>query len=240
MRGRRSASTVSRMSGLGVGVAQRVDVGGVLGPDDEVRGGCPAGVDLPLGLEGRRDVVVEDLPALGVEVEPRPGHVALDAEELGGRPVGRQRHREPRDAQHERSGHEAGRPTPRHTHRGAGGGVAPPVRADRRQGVLGREREQGPAQRDDEGDEGGSAEGDEAPEGRVRLAEGQLEPREAAVGCTGPQTLRHDPDEREGERSDAPPAAQPAVERAGSADEERLAGSRGRSRAVRRRRCPTS
>ena len=151
--------------GLGVGVAQGVDVGGVLGPDDEVRGGCPTGVDVLLGLEGRSDVVVEDLPALRVEVEPRPGHVALDAEELGGRSVGGQRHREPRDAQHERCGHEGAPADPTAYARRRRRRRRSPVRADRRQGVLGREREQGPAQRDDEADEGRSAEGDEAPEG---------------------------------------------------------------------------
>ena len=60
-----------------VGVADRVDVAGVLRPHHQVGLLGPAGRDLGGQRERGVDVVVEHGPALGVELQPEPGHVAL-------------------------------------------------------------------------------------------------------------------------------------------------------------------
>ncbi len=87
-----------------------------------------------------------------------------------------------------------------------------------------REREQAPGEREHEADEGCAAQRDEATDRRVGLAEGELEPGEAAVGRAGAQALRDDPDEGEREGPHPAGAAQPAVEGSSEADEERLEG----------------
>ena len=78
----RGASSITT---AGVGVAQRVDVGGVLGPDHEVgparRRRRPGGRG-----PGHGDVVVEDGAALGVEVEPRLGTLPWTAMNRAGVP----------------------------------------------------------------------------------------------------------------------------------------------------------
>ena len=64
--------------GPGIGIRQRIDVGGVLGPHDEI--GAWAGTGAHLGGEGERllDVVVEHLASAGVELQAAVGNVALD------------------------------------------------------------------------------------------------------------------------------------------------------------------
>ena len=85
----------------GVGVADRVDVRGVLGPDHQVGAGGPACADVVGEAAGLRDVVVEHGPALGVEVEARARDVALHGghRDRRARGVGahRRQRREPRE-----------------------------------------------------------------------------------------------------------------------------------------------
>ena len=189
----------------------------------------------PLGLEGRRDVVVEDRAALGVEVEPGLRHVALDPEELGGRPVGGQRHREPDDAQHERGRHGQRDRRRRAAARGAGlarrARAGPPARAAP------------PARAMTKPTKGAPPRATRRPKGESAWPKASLSPREAAVGragAAGPSV--HDPDERErrgGRHAGRRGTSQP-YERAGDRRRTAPPGSPGRSRAGRRRRCPTS
>ena len=164
MSGAPSASTVSRMWALASALRRGSMSEAFSGQTTRSGLGARPASTSCWAVEGGRDVVVEDLPALGVEVEPRPGHVALDAEELGGRPVGGQRHREPGDAQHERRGHEGRRPSPTAYAR-----RSPAARLRRCAPIAvsacwAARASSAAAQRDDEPDEGRSAERDEAPE----------------------------------------------------------------------------
>ena len=63
---------------VGVGVAEWVDVAGVLRPQDDVRLGDTARGHVPGEAEGCLGMVVEHRSTLGVEVEARFGYVALD------------------------------------------------------------------------------------------------------------------------------------------------------------------
>ena len=69
---------------VGLLVAVRVDVGGVLRPDDQVRLGTLPGGDLVGELLGDPDVVVEHRLTLRVEVQAQPGHIALDRGDVEG------------------------------------------------------------------------------------------------------------------------------------------------------------
>jgi len=75
--------------GLRIGVAQRVDVRGVLRPHRQVWSGLGPRLHRHGHALGRPRVVVQDGPTLGVEVQPGSGHVALDRQDARGRTIGR-------------------------------------------------------------------------------------------------------------------------------------------------------
>ncbi len=67
-----------RSAAAASGLVSRVDVRRVLRPDHELRLRRPPGPHVVGQPHGLADVVVEHRAALGVEVQPEPGHVALD------------------------------------------------------------------------------------------------------------------------------------------------------------------
>ena len=89
-----------------VGVAERVDVGGVLRPDHQVGLRLGAGGDRRGGGPGHGDVVVEDGAALGVEVQPGSRDVALDGHEPCRCAVRRGRHEQRGEQQGRRRGQD--------------------------------------------------------------------------------------------------------------------------------------
>ena len=72
-----TSRTAASISALRRGVAERVDVGGVLRPDHEVGRGDLAGPDVGGEPVRRVDVVAQHLLALAQEVQPDARHVAL-------------------------------------------------------------------------------------------------------------------------------------------------------------------
>ncbi len=162
----------------------RVQVGGVLRPDDHIGlrpGPCR---DLGRQLRGALRMQIEHRRALGVEVQPGGRHVALHAGDLDRAAAGRQWHEQP-------AGHD------RHSPDRDG-------RTDGRPAQVGRRRSEQPAgQGHGEGHQGGSAEGGQVQGGRVCLREGQPRPREAAVRRAVPQCLLRDPEPGDGQRREA-------------------------------------
>ena len=94
-----------------VGFLERVEVGGVLWPDDDVR--LDPGARCHLGGEvlGALRVQVQDRRSLSVEVQPGPRDVSLDAGDLDRPAHRRQWHEEPASDDRERSDERATAPT---------------------------------------------------------------------------------------------------------------------------------
>ena len=176
------AASVDRRGG--VGVAQRVDVRGVLRPQHHVRARAATGGDVRGELLGDPHVVVEHRAALRVEVQAEPRHVALHGRDRHGA------HRR-RAGGREQRGQRTGRQRDQRDQRGRDGGAhlppgqAPPGLPQREAGQHGDERQQRrPA-------DGGH--GEQRP---VGLAEGDAPPGEAAERHPRPQRLRADPHRR--------------------------------------------
>ncbi len=191
-------------------IGQRVDVGGVLRPDDERRPGQPPGAHRLGNGERALDVVVQHGRALGVEVKAEARDVALHDGDRGGRGGAvrsgrgpRHRHRRPEQDQA-----EPGRD-----------GAAGPAAAGHQRGD--RRGDQAAGQRDGEGDQRHPAVRGQPGHRRVVLGEGQPPPREPVERAAGPGRLLGDPQRRRPQR----PAGQPGHRGGGRAepgDERRL------------------
>ena len=181
----------------GVGVAQRVDVGGVLRPQHHVRARAQPGGDVGGELLGDPHVVVEHRPALRVEVQTQPRHVALH---------GCDRHRADgsRPRRRQQRGERACRERDERQQRGRGG--APLATGEAARGLAERE----PGQHRREGQQRRPADGGHRQQRPVGLTERDPAPREPAEGRPRPQRLYSDPHRGRPERCrPSGPRAQP-------------------------------
>lgn len=201
---RRVGHAQGPVDGLGsIGIASRIDVRGILRPDDELGVGMSGLALAGHPGDGDLDVVVQYRAALGVEVQAGPGDVALDGHDPRRRALDRQRHREPdegADHRGEGGGDRLSNPRPlrpRHPFR-AGRTNDPVCRAS---GIP----EETSTQRDEEGDRGGAGDGGDVGERAVGLAERQADPGEPAVGDAVAQRLLGDPGQAHDQGADGVP-----------------------------------
>ncbi len=187
-----SSRTARVDQGVCVRVGERVQVGGVLRPDHQVRSGDATGAHVGGELTRGGDVVVEHRGALGVELQPQPRHVALHERDAHRRPARRHRNGQRGrdrgdDAAHQHDDDPSRACTPRQHRPG----------------------EHPAEQRHDERHQRRAAERSQRQQHAVGLAEGQPAPREAAEGQPRPQRLLEHPEQRDDHR----PAAVPGRER---------------------------